>query len=235
VKVPPRPSARRTARRGFRAAGLGLVLLACAGCASGPKARTPEETLHEYARALREGDAERAYALLSQEARRTMPYDHFERMLRENPTEVREVAEALMRPTEPLEITAVISSPEGETLHLVYEDGAWKADVSAVDLYSQATPLAALSAFVRAFHAGRYDVLMRFVPVAKSDGLDAERLKQAWEGDQKEEMERLVEGLDSQLSTAKVEILGSRATVAYGAGGTVEMLLEDGAWKIEDF
>jgi hypothetical protein len=116
----------------------------------------------------------------------------------------------------------------------VYEDGTWKADVSAVDLYSQATPLGALSAFVRAFEAKRYDVLMRFVPTDKRDGLDEARLQEAWEGDQKEEMQRLIDGLHSQLGTARVEILGSRATVAYGAGGTVQLLLEDGAWKIED-
>lgn len=212
-----------------------IVCLWLAACASGPKARTPEETLREYAQALREGDAERAYSLLSAEARRTMPFESFERMLKENPNDVREVAEALSRPSDALEVTAVISSPEGETLQLVYEDGAWKADVSAVDLYGQSTPLSALSAFVRAFEAKRYDVLMRFVPLEKRDGLDEKRLQQAWEGDQKEEMQRLIEGLKSQLGTAKVEILGSRATVAYGAGGTVEMLLEDGAWKIEDF
>jgi exopolyphosphatase/pppGpp-phosphohydrolase len=76
--------------------------------------------------------------------------------------------------------------------------------------------------------------LVWFVPTDKRDGLDEARLKQAWEGDQKEEMQRLIEGLKSQLATAKVEILGSRATVAYGAGGTVQLLLEDGAWKIED-
>lgn len=211
-----------------------LVSLALWGCASGPKAQSPEETLREYAAALREGDAEKAYSLLSEEARRTMPFESFQRMLAENPGEVREVAEALSRPAEPLRVTAVITSPEGETLHLVYEDGAWKADVSAVDLYSQATPLSALSAFVRAFEAKRYDVLMRFVPNDKREGLDEARLKEAWEGDQKEEMQRLCEGLESQLGTARVEILGSRATVAYGAGGTVQLLLEDGAWKIED-
>jgi hypothetical protein len=221
--------------RASRALAGAIVCVWLGGCASGPKARTPEETLREYAQALREGDAERAYSLLSAEARRTMPFESFERMLKENPNDVREVAEALSRPSDALEVTAVISSPEGETLHLVYEDGAWKADVSAVDLYGQSTPLAALSAFVRAFEAKRYDVLMRFVPLEKRDGLDEKRLRLAWEGDQKEEMQRLIEGLKSQLGTAKVEILGSRATVAYGAGGTVEMLLEDGAWKIEDF
>lgn len=209
------------------------VVVLCA-CATGPKARSPEETLREYAAALREGDAERAYSLLSEEARRTMPFESFERMLAENPGEVREVAEALSRPAEPLRVTAVVASPEGETLHLVYEEGTWKADVTAIDLYSQSTPLAALSAFVRAFEAKRYDVLMRFVPLAEREGLDEARLKTAWEGDQKEEMQRLVEGLKSQLGSAKVEILGSRATVAYGAGGTVQLLLEDGAWKIED-
>ena len=108
-------------------------------------------------------------------------------------------------------------------------------DGSAIDLYSQATPEAAVRAFIRAYDNKRYDVLMRFVPDAKTEGLDAAKLKKAWEGEQREEMDRLTQALEAALPTARFERIGERATMAYGAGGTVELLREHGEWKIEEF
>jgi hypothetical protein len=210
-------------------------LVGLAGCGAGGSTGGPEQALHKYAAALRAGDSRAAYELLSEDAKKTLPYDAFERMVRENPGEVREIAEALSRPGEPLKITAVVAAADGETLHLVYEKGSWKADVSAIDLYNQATPLLALRAFVRAFEAKRYDVLMRFVPSAKAEGLSAAKLKKAWEGEQRLEMQRLVQALRAAEATAQAEILGNRATVSYGAAGTVQLVEEDGVWKIEEF
>jgi len=108
-------------------------------------------------------------------------------------------------------------------------------DGSAVDLYSQATPEAAIHAFLRAYDNQRYDVLLRFVPERQAEGLDEAKLKKAWEGEQKEEMDRLTQALQAALPTARFEFLGDRATMAYGAGGTVEFVREAGTWKIEDF
>lgn len=166
---------------------------------------------------------------------RDMTPEAFERMVRENPSELRALIEALERPTADPYVTARVTAPDGETLLLVYEDGAWRIDASAVDLYGQTTPAQALRSFVRAYENQRYDILLRFVPEAHREGLDAEKLKQAWEGEQKEEMDRLVASLTAGLGETHVELVGDRATVAYGSAGTVELLREHGAWKIEDF
>jgi hypothetical protein len=211
--------------------------MACAGGA--PK--NPRSALDQYAEALEQGRVKDAYALLSREAKRSIPYAAFERMVRDNPSEIKALAEALARPSSPPLVTAMVTAPNGETLLLVYEDGAWKIDGSAVDLYSQATPEAAVVAFIRAYENKRYDVLMRFVPEsakhgdAKGPPLDVKRLQSAWQGEQKDEMDRLTQALRAALPTAKFELIGNRATMAYGAGGTVEFLREDGVWKIEDF
>jgi len=156
-------------------------------------------------------------------------------MVDENPEEVKDIAQALTRPAGAPLVTATVTAPGGETLLLVYEDGQWRVDGSGIDLYSQATPQAAVVAFVRAFQNHRYDVLMRFVPESKTEGLDAGKLKKAWEGEQREEMEKLTQALEAALPTAKFERIGERATMAYGAGGTVELLRENGVWKIEEF
>jgi hypothetical protein len=209
-----------------------LVLAACAG--SGASAN-PEKTLSAYSQALEAGRAEEAYALLSDEAKKSIPFEHFQRIVRENPEEVKEIARSLRRPSQvPPRVTATVTAPSGESVLLVYQDGQWRLDGSAVDLYSQASPEAAVLAFVRAFGNRRYDVLLRFVPDAQRQGLTEVQLKTAWEGEQREELMRLTEALKAALPTARFEVIGDRATMAYGAGGTVELIREQGHWKIEE-
>lgn len=208
---------------------------ALSGCAARQQTGSPKEALSDYADALRDNRLEEAYALLSDEAKKGIPFETFKSMVAENPEEVREFARALVRPAGPPRVTAVVTAPQGETLILVYEDGKWKIDAAAIDLYNQDTPQTALSAFVRAYENKRYDVLMRFVPDSKREGLDAATLKRAFEGDQKNEVETLTQALKAALPTANIERIGDRATMSYGAGGTVEMIREHGAWKIEKF
>jgi hypothetical protein len=218
----------------FGAVAPALSLSLQLGCAAGSSVG-PVATLHAYAAAVRAQDAKRAYALLSAEAQRTLTFADFERMLRDDPEQAQALAVALEEATQAPEITAQVTADNGETLQLVYEDGAWKADLSAIDWYSQATPEKALRSFVRAFEAGRYDVLLRFVPSSELEGLTPEVLRAAWEGKDREDVSRLVQALRASLSTATSEVVGNRATVAYGAGATIHLVSEAGVWKIEAF
>lgn len=205
------------------------------GCAAGKEPRDPHEALRSYAMALRESRTRDAYALLSQDAQARVSYADFSRMVAENAREIEDISAGLLQPAEAPQVTATLTSPDGDTLLLIYERGAWRVDGSALNLYSQDTPTAALQSFVRAFDNQRYDVLMRFVPEAKREGLTALQLEKAWKGEQREQLERLTQALKASLPNVRVEIIGDRATVAYGAGGTVELIHERGVWRIEDF
>jgi hypothetical protein len=214
-------------------ASVALFLLAAA-CAGNRASAEPDGTLRAYAAALETGRAVDAYGLLSSDAKKSIPFDSFQRMLKENPEETKELARALRRPAQPPEVTASVTPPGGPTLLLVYENGAWRVDASSIDLYSQATPERAIASFVRAYEARRFDVLLRFVPDAQKQDLTAETLQKAWTGEQKEEVERMVQALRAALPTARFEALGDRATLAFGAGGTLELVREHGSWKVED-
>lgn len=220
-----------------RAIGLLLGVLASGwlGCAAGGASAGPREAVREYALALREGRTHDAYELLSAEARARVSLRDFERMVAENGREIEDISAGLLAPAEVPRVTATLTSPEGDRLLLVYEDGAWRVDESALDLYAQDTPEAALGSFVRAFANKRYDVLLRFVPEAKQAGMTEEQLRRAWEGEQRPEVEQLTRALAASLPNLRVEVLGTRATAAYGTGGTVELVHERGAWRIEDF
>lgn len=206
------------------------LALACGGA----NATDPGSTLRDYGKALEEGRADDAYRLLSDEARRGVSVEAFRRMVKDNPEEVRELGHSLGRPTARPVVTAVVTAPDGQDLHLVLEDGVWKVDASAVDLYAQDTPKHAVQGFVRALERKRYDVILRFVPDAHKEGLDAPKLKATWEGEEKQGMEQILAALKQALPNASIEETGERAALPYGAG-TLQLVREHGLWKIENF
>jgi len=216
--------------------GLGLVLAlvmgasACAGGAS----QDPESTLHAYARALEDGRAADAYRLLGDDARRGMSFEAFKKTLDSSPDDAKEVGRALSRPTTPAVITATVTAPSGETLDLVWNGGAWKIEASAIDLYRDDTPRHTLQGYVRALERKRYDVILRYVPDAHREGLDAAKLKAAWEGPDKDEIDQVLAGLKQAMPAASIEETGDRAQMAYGAG-VIKLVKEHGRWKVEDF
>ncbi|WP_437580267.1 hypothetical protein [Sorangium sp. So ce887] len=65
--------------------------------------------------------------------------------------------------------------------------------------------------------------------------LTPEKLKAAWEGPQKEQINRVVQAIKAALPSATIEETGDSASMAYGAGGTVAFTREHGVWKIKDF
>jgi cell division inhibitor SulA len=207
-----------------------LFVAACGGA----RAEEPSSVLRAYARALEEGRSEDAYRMLSEEARRGISLEAFRRMVKENPEEVREIAKALSRPTAAPVVTATVTSPSGQELQLVFENGRWKVEATAIDLYAQDTPRHAIQGFVRALERHRYDVVLRYVPDAHREGLDATTLKAAWEGHDKDEIQHVLTSLKQALPTAQIEETGERASMQYGAG-TMQLVRERGLWKIEDF
>lgn len=211
------------------AVGMGSGL----GCV-GSHGADPQSVMRAYSHALEESRADDAYRMLSEEARRGISLEAFRRMMKDNPEEVREIARALARPSAAPVVTATITSESGHELELVLEGGKWRIEATAIDLYPQDTPRHAVQGFARALERKRYDVILKFVPDGHKQGLDAAKLKAAWEGYDKEEMGRVLTSLKQALPTATIEEAGDRASMPYGAG-TMQLVRERGLWKIEDF
>jgi hypothetical protein len=211
-----------------------LVLLVFVSCAPSRPTDDPHSVLRAYARALNDGQPDDAYVLLSDEARRGISLEAFRRMVRESPEDARELAKSLERPSTPPVVTATVTGPGGQELVLVLDRGTWKVDAATVDLYAQDTPRRTIQGFARALERRRYDVLLRYVPEAHREGLDAAKLKAAWEGPEKEEMQRVLAAVKQTLGAARIEETGDRASMAYGAG-TMLLVRERGLWKIENF
>ena len=204
------------------------------GCGPSQPAGDPSSVLKDYGHALEQGNADAAYALLSDDAKRSVSVESFRRMVKDDPEEVRELGRSLQRSSAPAVVTATVAAANGQELDLVLEDGRWRVEAGAVDLYAQDTPRHAVQGFVRALERKRYDVILRFVPDSHKDGLNAAKLKEAWEGRDKEEMTQVLTSLKQVLPSASIEETGDRAALTYGAG-TMQLVKEHGLWKIEDF
>lgn len=203
------------------------------GCGARAADANPDTALDAFGKAIRNERYDDAYALLSADYRRRVSYDEFRREIAENASEAQALAGLLAHPEGKPAIGATVRLPDGDTIELVHEDGDWRIVGNVVDFYDQSTPRTALRSFVRAMERRRYDVVMRFVPEADREGMSVERMREAWEGEGREEVERLIANLKASLQNP-IEQVGDRATMAYGERFTVQFVREDGLWRIED-
>ncbi len=205
--------------------------LAAAGC--GGTSPTPSRTLDALADALRRGDAPAAYALMSSRYRERVPLAELERLMREQPEEIRATADAIERPLA-VEEEARAHLRTGEQVELRFEDGAWQVVSEVVDYYARSTPREAVRSFVRAIEHRRYDVALALLPAAEREHLTEEQLRTQWEGEAREEIERLVAALRLALDQSPVQESGDRAVMPYGDRFRVVLVRESGLWCIED-
>ena len=205
-----------------------LMVFACGG-----RTARPASVVEAFGEALEAGQLDDAYGLLSEAYRRRVPYSEFRESLARNPEEVRELVGLLRRVDDADEVEASVTLPDGDLLTLVWMDGRWRIRGNVVDFYDQSTPRAALRSFVRAMERRRYDVVLRFVPRADREGMSEEQMKRAWEGESQEEIVRLIAELRANLD-GDIELVGDRATMAYGEGNAVQFVREDEVWRIED-
>lgn len=213
-------------------AAAALLLAACGG---GVATGTPEDALATFARALREGDARTAYALTSERHRRRVSEEDFARWMRESPDEIRALAEALSHPAGRAEQQAEVQIPGEGAVQLVRDDEGWRVASDVVDYYGQRTPQQALRSFVRAIARRRWDVVLRLVPAADAEGMTEASIRERWEGEAREEVERLAAGIRAALDAdAPIEERGDHAVMPWGDRYRAQLVREDGLWKIED-
>jgi hypothetical protein len=210
---------------------LTCALVALSACAKPDQ--SAEGTLRAFADDVRGGDYASAYNRLSARARAELTYEDFVSRLEANPEDVSAMAARLRRPDGETEITARIPIAEGEVIELVYENGSFRVVGNVLDLYDQSSPRGALRAFVRAIENRRYDIVLGLVPNDERGDLDEARLQASMEGEQREEITRLVAVLREHLDDP-IEEHGERATMPYLDAYRVSFVREDGRWKIED-
>lgn len=207
--------------------GASLAVAACG------RSKGPSQTLDKYGRALKNHDFNGAYDLMSSSFRGKVSREDYVRMMRDNPREVDETAERLRGKRGSMEVSAEFEYGLGDAMRLVQEDGRWKIATNPLGFYDQSSPKAALRSFIRAYRLERWDVMLRFVPNAYREKMDAAKMKAQFTGPSREQMESLINTLEAHLEESIVE-RGNDARMTYGDRYTVQFVKEDSAWKLKD-
>ena len=206
----------------MRAVRTWLCALLIVGCGGGPPVRGPSPSVRTYAGALQRGDADGAWALLDEDARRGRSEAEHATLMEANGAELREQGAALARAagTDAVEARARVPLQSGETVVLVLEDGRWRIDGGVLDAAGLGTPLDAVAAFRRA--------LMRR-DLEGGERVLSRQTRAEWE----EELRRVLEAT-ADTDDLEVEIQGNRARVRTTGGGSIELVRESGEWRVVD-
>lgn len=204
-----------------------LVAAACGG------SQGPARTLDRYGDALKNHDFGAAYDMMSASFRGKVSREDYIRMMRDNPREVDETAERLRGKRGSMEVSAELEYGLGDTMRLVQEGGGWRIASNPLGFYDQSTPRSALRSFIRAYRLERWDVMLRFVPNAYRDKMDASKMKAQFTGPSREHMENLIHRLENNVDEPIIE-RGNDARMSYGDRFTVQFVKEDSAWKLKD-
>ncbi len=215
---------------------LARILLCLALATAGVGCRDhggPSGTLDQYGRALERKDYGRAYEMMSASYRGKVSREDYVRMMRDNGREAHETADRLRGTRGALEVTAELQYGLGDRMMMVQEKGAWRIAQNPLGFYDQSTPRAALRGFLRAYRLERWDVMLRFVPSAYREKMDAAKMKAQFMGPSRENMETLVNTLEANVEEPITE-RGNDARMTYGDRFSVTFVREDGTWKLKD-
>jgi hypothetical protein len=210
------------------AVGLGLLL--AGACAA--RAAAPPGAVLAYAAAVERRDYSAAYGLMSSSYRQRLPLAEFRRQLEQDATALAVDARALRESAGRWAGRVEMALPGEDRVALVRETGGWRLEDRPLDPYGQATPRAALRAFVRAVEGRRYDVLMRLAPARFQGSLTPAKLRAFWEGEQAAQNRSLLRELRLNL-TASIAEEGDEAFMTYGSNRQVHFVREDGLWRID--
>jgi hypothetical protein len=204
-----------------RASRLLVVLLPLLVACSGVAKTGPQETLRRYVHAIESDHPTDAYVLLDESIRKQMTPTEF--IARWKSLRVELQAQAVqLKPLlgKPVKARAQVSFPSGARASLSYADDLWKIDDGIALSGGAATPADALRAFIRAVESRNYELVMRFLARSVRDSI---------ERDITERVAKLKHALNHEI-----EVTGGRARLQYDPRYKIELIQEEGEWRILD-
>lgn len=218
-------------RGGLRVLALSIAVVVTS-CGAALDDQSPEAAVASLSSALRRGDVNGAYSLMSRRYRERVSLEEF-RALFADQEEIARLAELLSHRDGPAEEEAVVVYGTHEELRLAREGGSWRVLTDVVDYYGQRTPRQTVRSFMRAIEARRWDVLLRLLPLADREGMTEPQLRESLTGEGEEALDHLAAALRSALD-ADIEEHGDHAVLPYGERFRMELVREGDTWHVAD-
>lgn len=208
------------------------VWLLLSACAPAQPPRTAADVVSEFARALSDGRAARAYELMAPEYRKRVSLVSWQKRFEENPEEVSEASTRLSHVRSAADLQGQLAHADGASLALVQHGDQWYIASEEIEFYDQSTPRAALRSFVAAFTRKRYDVVLRLTPESDKEGVTTAHMEITYGRAARSDIERMLSQLRPHLDDP-IEVDGSRAVLPYAGHKRATLVLEAGRWRVE--
>jgi hypothetical protein len=197
---------------------IAALALALCGCAHAPLP-DPAGALEAWRRAVERDDPHAAWQLLSADTRAKIAEPAFIAEWRATSDERHAQAEALRTAPRPRQQADVLAN--GRVTRLTREADGWRLDSPRASEPGARAPEEALRRFVQAIEERNFDAFLRLL---------AEPLRALVE---RELSDRLA-GLRTVVSKP-IAPEGQRATVRYGSRYHIDIVEENGQWRVSDF
>lgn len=198
----------------------GLACLAvCLCCCARTQMPDPREAARAYEDAVEQGDAAALHALLSREAQTTYSPQDVSEILERDRRELAARAQACADPDAQVEAVAVVAGAEGAELGLALEDGRFRIDSDTALFPRPRTPEAALRALAWALESQQISRVEATLSEERRASLEERRLA-------------LLQSL-AERDRALIRVSDHRAVVELPDGQVVELVEEEGVWRVE--
>ena len=198
---------------------MGVVAVAGLACGNGPQG--PDRVVHGYIAAVRANRPDLAYQLLDKKVRRRVSKNEFISRWRGARQELADQATQLRGAGKTLSVRARVEHPGGVTSDLVWSDGSWHIKGGVTVKLRTTTPKHALRALIHAVEQRDYRKVMQLIARSRRESIEQEIT---------DRISRLKKGLDQEI-----EVTGNKARLQYDRRFKIELIKEDGQWKILDF
>jgi hypothetical protein len=194
---------------------LGMLLCACAG-----RAPHPETVLADFVEDIRQRRADNVYQRLSEEQRGGMSRDEFASFFDQNYDEILNQADEIERAIarKQLEINAIVPGNGRHEIALSHHDGHWKLEEAIPLSAGVSNPHGTILALSKAVERQDMGTIVDMLSKDKRDTLRAEL--------------GVIRDSLSKLSEDDIVIDGNNATIYLDFGLKLELVFEDGSWRL---
>ena len=195
------------------------TLVVMAGCA-GTEMPPAENAVRAFAEHVRAHRDEEAFRLFSARAQSTMSREDFASALELDREEI--AARAERAAAEPPHTEAVVHVEGGEPIVLVETEDGWRIRSGVPSIPNARTPASAGLAFRSALMSGNLSAILNLLSRSRRHEVEAE-------------MRRVAAALGDEDGHEVVERAQGRATLRLSGGLVVELVLENGEWRVDSW
>ncbi len=206
---------------------VGVASASCAGTRSG-SSTSAQASVHRYIDAIDHDDPRAAYALLSKEQRKKLPYERFAEQWKASATERKLQADALresVKAVPDLGARAIVTYKDGKVIAMTHEGSAWHLERALMGRVVASSPRDAVRALTRSLANADFAGFVRVLSKRKREALI--KMLSAFSDSLDNHRDHFIQHIGDDRAQMRWEDRSGRYRI--------DLVREQGEWRIDDF